>query len=53
MAERWREHRYRKLYPMTHEQFLDEPCVTVDWALAFAGLEAELESEAIKKAKRG
>lgn len=37
---------------MTHEQYLDEPCETVDWALQFANMEAELEQEAIKKAQR-
>jgi len=41
------------LYPgLTHEQFLDEPSDTVDWALAFAGMEAKMEADAIEKAKK-
>lgn len=51
MLDRWREHQYRKLYPgLTHEEYMDEPCEMVDWALAFAGLEAKMQDEAMKKA---
>ncbi len=39
------------MYPMTHEQYLDEPAQVVDWALAFAGLEAKLEEKHIERAK--
>lgn len=50
--ELWREHQYRKLYPgLTHDQYLDEPCEVVDWALAFARMEAEMEEEAMKRAQ--
>ncbi len=37
---------------MTHEQYLDEPVQVVDWALAFARLENDMEAEAIKKASK-
>ncbi len=50
--ELWREHQYRKVYPgLTHEEFLDEPCEVVDWALAFARMEAEMEEAAMKRAQ--
>ena len=34
------------------EEFLDEPAEIVDWAIAFKGMENELESEAIKNASK-
>jgi hypothetical protein len=37
---------------LTHAQYLDEPAQVVDWALAFARMEDEMEEEAIKKAER-
>ena len=50
--ERWNEHCYRKLYGgLTHEQYLDEPGVVIDFALAFQGMENEMEKDAIKRAQ--
>jgi hypothetical protein len=41
------------MYPgITHEEYLSEPADTVDWALAFAGMEAKMEADAIKKASQ-
>ena len=41
------------MYPgITHEEYLSEPADTVDWALAFAGMEAKMEADAIKKASK-
>lgn len=49
----YREYRYRKTYSgLTHEQYLDEPRTMIDWTLAFAGMEAEMEREEIEKARR-
>lgn len=45
----WREHCYRQLYPMTHEQFLDEPALLVDWCLAMRIVENEVAEDAAKK----
>lgn len=36
---------------MTHEQYLDEPAHLVDWALAFKGVEAKVQEDAMEKAK--
>ena len=33
--ESYRELCYRQRFPMTHEEYLDEPAEFVDWALAY------------------
>ena len=30
----WREYRFRSVFGVTHEQFLDEPTEAVEWMLA-------------------
>jgi len=32
---------------------MDEPREVIDWALAFAGMEAEIEAERVKAASEG
>jgi hypothetical protein len=48
--ERWREYRYRKVFGLTHDQYLDEPAETIDWLLKIddAVREAEAESRQTK-----
>lgn len=31
----WVERRYRRIYPMTHEQYLQEPDHLIEWFLQF------------------
>ena len=38
----YREYRYRSLFHVSHEQFLDEPSATVDWMLQLDSLTARL-----------
>lgn len=41
LQELLREHHYRQLYHCSHEEYLREPAVTIDWLLAIAAAEAE------------
>lgn len=41
----WREYSYRKLFGLTHEQYLDEPAEVVGWLLAIDGAVRKAESE--------
>lgn len=47
---KYREYRFRRLVPMSHEQYLDEPVGVVEWTLQFAGMDAEIEAEEINAA---
>ena len=53
-AERYASYQWRKLFPgavVTHQEFLDKVDIdTADWDIAFAGMEARIQEEAIKKA---
>lgn len=42
------EYLYRKLIPMTHEQYLDEPKDTIEWMIRIDGL---YQAEEARKAK--
>lgn len=53
MVDLWREYQYRKLFHLTHDEYLAEPIRTVDWSLAFAALENRMEVEAMEKARDG
>jgi hypothetical protein len=35
----WVERKYRLRYPMTHQQYLDEPDRLVEWFMQFEGLD--------------
>lgn len=51
VAARYREFRYRSLFGgLTHEQYLEEPAIEVDWLLAIADTTAEAEAALRKKA---
>jgi len=39
------EYQFRKLIPMTHEQYLDEPVWNVRFFLKLKGLENEIKAE--------
>lgn len=53
MVELWREYQYRKLFHLTHAQFLAEPVEMVEWSLAFTSLENRLERAEMNKAEHG
>ena len=44
MASLWREHRFRKMYGGSHEDFLEQPRVVTEWLLAIAKVEQEVEN---------
>lgn len=46
MTEELVEYRYRQLFGMTHDQYLDEPAWTVDMLLAVDGEVALAQQEA-------
>lgn len=53
VAAKWRRYQYRKIHQgMTVEEYELEPREAVDWDLRFAGLEAELQSEAQERERR-
>ena len=39
----FREYQYRKLFAISHEQYLDEPVSTVEWLLAINAVVSEVE----------
>jgi len=43
--EWWEEYRYRKLVPMSHETYLDEPVEAIEWTLRMDNLKIEVENE--------
>jgi hypothetical protein len=54
MPEAMREFRYRRLVGgLTHDEYLEEPAVTVDWLLAIDTTIAEVEADQAKEAGRG
>lgn len=52
MVDRWREHQYRKLYHLSHDQYLDEPVHVVDWALAMEHMESDMTREQVDRDAR-
>ena len=41
----WREFRYRKIFPVSHEEFLDESRDRIEWFLSFENLTNELRND--------
>lgn len=50
IAELWREYRYRTLFRLTHEQYLDSPAHDVDWMLAIDNTYTDAQNEMRRRA---
>ena len=49
-AQWYAEYRFRKLIPLTHEQYLDEPGDSIQWMVRIDDLVRRIEADENKKA---
>src|ERR1019366_514113 len=49
VVDRFHEYQFRKLIPVTHDEYEDEPADFAEWVPHFAQIEDEVQAEQIKK----